>query len=91
MYLKGVTKDHCMGFLGQAFPKMVEGYGRLYAGAYAAPDYVKQVRAMIEMFKQRHGVAGKNREFEDAEPDERVTPAAAEPRQALFRFHRSPP
>ncbi len=86
MYLKGGTKDHFMGFLAHAFPQLVEGYGRLYAGAYAAPDYVKQVRAMIDMFKARHGIAGKNREFEDAEPDETMTPGVPEPRQAPLRF-----
>jgi DNA repair photolyase len=79
MYLKGGTKDHFMGFLAHAFPDLVQGYGRLYAGAYAAPAYVKEVRALIEMFKQRHGMAGRNREFEDAEPDESMTPAAPPP------------
>jgi DNA repair photolyase len=73
MYLKGGTKDHFMGFLAHAFPEMVHRYGRLYAGAYAKPAYVREVRAMIEMFKQRHGMIG-NRRYEDAEPDE--APAA---------------
>jgi DNA repair photolyase len=86
MYLKGGTKDHFMGFLAQEFPHMVEGYGRLYAGAYAAPAYVKQVRGMIEMFKARHGMSGKNREFDGYEPDETATPAAAEPRQTSLKF-----
>jgi DNA repair photolyase len=80
MYLKGGTRDHFMGFLAQAFPQMVERYGRLYAGAYAAPAYVRDVREMVDMFKQRHGMAGKSREFEDAEPDE--TPVPVEPAQA---------
>ena len=31
-----------MGFLAHAFPQMVESYGRLYAGAYAAPEYVER-------------------------------------------------
>jgi DNA repair photolyase len=91
MYLKGGTKDHFMGFLAQEFPHMVESYGRLYAGAYAAPAYVKQVRGMIEMFKARHGMSGKNREFDGYEPDETATPAAAEPRQTSLKFYRSPP
>ena len=79
MYLKGGTRDHFMGFLAHEFPQLVEGYGRLYAGAYAAPAYVREVRAMIEMFKKRHGMEGKNRDFEDAEPDE--SPARVEPTQ----------
>lgn len=87
MYLKGGTKDHFMGFLAHEFPQMVQRYGRLYAGAYAAPAYVKQVRAVIEMFKARHGMTGKQRDFDDYEPDETMTPAG-EPRQASLKFFR---
>jgi DNA repair photolyase len=86
MYLKGGTKDHFMGFLAREFPQMVESYGRLYAGAYAAPAYVKEVRSLIEMFKQRQGMTGKNRDFENAEPDEVITPTAHPPRQPPLRF-----
>lgn len=88
MYLKGGTKDHFMGFLAREFPHLVEGYGRLYAGAYAAPGYVKEVRAIIEMFKARHGMSGRDREFDEYEPDESAMPAAVEPQQASFRFSR---
>src|SRR5207253_755324 len=45
LYLKGGTKDHFMGFLAHAFPHMVESYQRLYAGAYAPPEYIGTVRA----------------------------------------------
>ncbi len=34
---------------------------------------------MIEMFEARHAMAGKHRAFEDAEPNETMAPAAAEP------------
>jgi len=79
MYLKGGTKDHFMGFLDREFPHMVKSYGRLYAGAYAAPAYVKEVRALVETFKARFGMAGKNRNYDEYEPDEKS--AAAEPQQ----------
>ncbi|HEX6463084.1 MAG TPA: radical SAM protein [Vicinamibacterales bacterium] len=88
MYLKGGTKDHFMGFLAREFPHLVEGYGRLYAGAYAAPAYVEEVRGIIETFKMRHGMSGKNREFDDYEPDEKTTPGATEPRQGSLKFSR---
>jgi len=65
MYLKGGTKDHFLGFLAREFPHMVEGYGRLYAGAYAAPAYVREVRGIIDMFKARHGMGTRTRD-EDA-------------------------
>jgi DNA repair photolyase len=83
MYLKGGTRDHFMGFLAHSFPGMVTGYTRLYAGAYARPEYVREVRAMIEMFKKRHAMIGDNR-YEDAEPDEKLPPA--EPAQPAFRW-----
>jgi len=81
MYLKGGTKDHFMGFLAREFPHMVQGYDRLYAGAYAAPAYVREVRGIIEMFKQRHGMTADTR-YEDAEPDE--TPAQPHASQTSF-------
>jgi DNA repair photolyase len=69
MYLKEGTRDHFMGFLAREFPQMVRSYGRLYAGAYAAPSYVREVRTMIEMFKARHGMTARDRRYEDAEPE----------------------
>src|SRR6476661_7801661 len=54
LYLKGGTKDHFMEFLAKEFPQMVTSYNRLYAGAYASPDYVKAVRGMIDTLQQRY-------------------------------------
>ena len=85
MYLKGGTKDHFMGFLAHEFPHMVRSYGRLYAGAYARPAYVREVRAMIDMFKKRHGIVANNR-YEDAEPDE--TLAHKDASQTSFQWDR---
>jgi hypothetical protein len=56
MYLKGGTKDHFLGFLASHFPHMVEGYSRLYAGAYARQDYVTGVRGMISVLQDRYDV-----------------------------------
>jgi DNA repair photolyase len=71
MYLKGGTRDHFMRFLAHAFPHLVDGYNRLYAGAYAAPHYVRDVRAMIGLLKQRYGMTANDR-YESSEPDEVV-------------------
>ena len=84
MYLKGGTKDHFMGFLAREFPHMVERYGRLYAGAYAAPAYVKEVRDLIEMFKKRHSVAANNRDHDEPGPDETSDPG--QPEQEKFAW-----
>jgi DNA repair photolyase len=67
MYLKEGTKDHFMGFLASEFPDMVEGYGRLYAGAYAKADYATSVRQMIGMLQDRHGLNRRSRQT--AAPD----------------------
>ena len=61
MYLKGGTKDHFMGFLAREFPQMVEGYDRLYAGAYARSDYVTSVRAMISVLQDRYDLNRRKR------------------------------
>jgi DNA repair photolyase len=56
MYLKGGTRDHFLGFLAHEFPHLVEGYGRLYAGAYASATYVTAVRGMIDALQKRYDV-----------------------------------
>jgi DNA repair photolyase len=61
MYLKGGTKDHFMGFLAREFPHLTAGYGRLYAGAYAKPEYVSGVRAMISTLQDRYDLRRRTR------------------------------
>jgi DNA repair photolyase len=69
MYLKGGTKDHFMGFLRKEFPHMVQGYNRLYAGAYAKPEYVRGVRAMISVLQDRYRLRRRMQESSDATDD----------------------
>ena len=71
MFLKGGTRDHFMGFLAREYPQMVEGYDRLYAGAYAKPDYIAGVRGMISALQQKYDVAPRRTQGSapvDAEP-----------------------
>jgi len=70
MYLKGGTKDHFMGFLASEFPQMVESYNRLYAGAYAATDYVKAVRGMIDTLQQRYDLRRRRHRSEESVPQQ---------------------
>ncbi len=83
LYLKGGTKDHFMGFLRQEFPDMAAAYERLYPGAYAAPEYVGAVRALIDMLQERYEVNRRARRIKVAEPDEQEPPA---PEQADFEW-----
>ncbi len=82
MYLKEGTKDHFMRFLGEHFPEMVEGYNRLYAGAYAAPAYVTAVKGLIAALQLKYDVNRRVRgEGSDEEAAEPAAPAAG---QAAF-------
>jgi DNA repair photolyase len=82
MYLKGGTKDHFLGFLAREFPHLVEGYSRLYAGAYAPADYISAVRGMIDALQQRYEVGRRARRV--PEPPAEVEPVA--PDQAAFEW-----
>ena len=78
MFLKGGTRDHFMGFLSKEYPHLVDGYDRLYAGAYAKPEYIASVKGMISALQQKYGLTPRRRSeaVSDAEPP---TPA---PQQA---------
>src|SRR6476661_2586742 len=86
MYLKGGTKDHFMGFLAQAFPHMVESYERLYAGAYATPEYVSTVRALIDMLQERHHVDRRLRRIKEEEEHGAPEDEPCAPEQGEFRW-----
>jgi DNA repair photolyase len=73
MYLKGGTKDHFMGFLAKEFPHMVDGYNRLYAGAYASAAYVRAVRGMIDTLQRRYDV-GRRRPEADRDVEHEKAP-----------------
>jgi len=78
MYLKEGTRDHFMGFLAREFPHMVDSYQRLYAGAYAARDYVETVRGLIDVLRNKHQVnqrAFKVEKREEAAPADAPAPA----------------
>ena len=67
-----------MGFLAREFPHMVDSYQRLYAGAYAARDYVETVRGLIDVLRNKHQVnqrAFKVEEKEEAAPADAPAPA----------------
>jgi DNA repair photolyase len=79
MYLKGGTKDHFMGFLAKEFPEMVQGYDRLYAGAYARADYVTSVRSMIAMLQDRYDLSRRTRQAPGSETKEEKAGASEQP------------
>lgn len=83
MYLKGGTRDHFMGFLASAYPHLLAKYQRLYAGAYAPPDYVATVRSLIDMLQERHQV---RRRAKGVEPPAEPSQDDAPPEQDAFKW-----
>ena len=79
MYLKGGTKDHFLKFLAREFPQMVDGYERLYPGAYAKSDYVGSVRAMIGVLQARYELAGRTRRRGESDGNEAADPVREQP------------
>jgi DNA repair photolyase len=57
MYLKGGTRDHFLHFVAQEFPERLEGYRRMYPGAYAPRGYADTVRGLINTLRDRYDVA----------------------------------
>ncbi|MGH9309944.1 MAG: radical SAM protein [Vicinamibacterales bacterium] len=70
MYLKGGTKDHFLGFIRREFPEMLEGFERMYAGAYAPQGYAASIAAMMRTLQKRYDVSARGkRPPAPAEPD----------------------
>ena len=61
MHLEAGTRDHFMGFLSREYPHLVERYGRLYAGKYASPDYVKRVQHTVGLLRARFELPARQR------------------------------
>jgi DNA repair photolyase len=77
LYLKGGTQDHFMGFLRQEFPHLVEGYERLYPGAYAPAEYVQTVKGLVDDLRRRHAVGARASRMADGR--EKEAASAEEP------------
>lgn len=87
LYLKGGTKDHFMGFLEKEFPRMVDSYNRLYAGAYASDEYVKAVRGMIDVLQRRYDLRGRRSRDEESAPEQPDNPQGeVTPEQAVLSW-----
>jgi len=56
MYLQDGTRDHFMRWLADNYPKMVQGYERLYARKYPPDEYREEVKRIVGAMKARYGV-----------------------------------
>jgi len=72
-----------MRFLRDEFPDMVDGYVRLYPGAYAAPDYVKAVKGLIAVLQEKYDV-NRRRRIEQPDAGNRPEPPPPSDPQSSF-------
>ena len=88
MFLKDGTRDHFLGFIRSEFPRMLEGFGKLYAGPYAPPGYVASVRAMVATLQKRYGIKprGKEQTRGNGEEAEESANEKAACEQAAFKW-----
>jgi DNA repair photolyase len=86
MYLKGGTKDHFVGFLEAEFPDMVDGYRRLYQGAYAPSAYVSTVRSLIGELQKTYGLSPRGRHADSEDRDADDASAEAQASQGSFEW-----
>lgn len=61
MYLKGGTRDHFFGLIAAEFPHMLDGFRKLYAGAYVPSGYAGTVRGLIQTLQARYEVGQRAR------------------------------
>src|SRR6478672_13008367 len=86
MYLKGGTRDHFMKFLQTEWPDLVDGYQRLYPGAYAPKSYASTVRSLIDSFQQKYALSTRRygQSSEDQAEDEASQPDEPNVEQQTF-------
>ena len=56
LHLEGGTRAHFMRVLAQEYPRLVEGYERLFAGKYATASYTDEVQRMVGLLKAKYRI-----------------------------------
>jgi DNA repair photolyase len=86
MYLKGGTKDHFLGFIAREFPDMLEGFEKLYPGAYVPGGYASSIREVVDTLQKRHGLSPRAREKAAPPGSEASNDTKAALEQAAFEW-----
>jgi DNA repair photolyase len=84
MHLQDGTRSHFMKFIEREFPAMTPGFERLYAKKHPPDVYRDEVKAMVRVLQQRHGLTAR----EDAgQSSSSAGPShPADPEQVAFAF-----
>ncbi|MBI4497975.1 MAG: radical SAM protein [Chloroflexi bacterium] len=63
LHLRPGVREHFLTFLEHAYPHLLEGYGRLYRGKYASERYRTGVEELVQVFRERFGLVGRDAPF----------------------------
>ena len=69
MHLQDGTRAHFMRFLAREFPSMVPRYERLYARKHPPEAYREEVKGMVRLLQQRHGLTRQRKDEQDDTAD----------------------
>lgn len=91
MHLEGGTREHFMRFVASEFPTLHPRLERLYASKHAPERYRAEVKAMVALLQQRHGLAGRSeqdrmKESRGAAAESRGNALKQEASQVGFRW-----
>jgi DNA repair photolyase len=56
LFLMPGVKEHFLGFLSEQYPRLLEGYQRLYPGAYTPKRFQEQIRGSVAQLKEEIGM-----------------------------------
>jgi DNA repair photolyase len=74
MYLQDGTRTHFMKFVEREFPAMKPRFEKLYTKKYPPDAYRKEVKAMVQLLQQRHGISGREAADQDAAEEKPPAP-----------------
>jgi DNA repair photolyase len=86
MYLKGGTRDHFLGFIAAEFPHMLEGFEKLYTGAYAPSGYISSIRGMLDALQKRYDLNPRDKRQAVQTEDDQEEMEKAVPAQTAFEW-----
>ncbi len=56
VYLKPGTKEHFFNFVAREYPHLLQGYRRMFPGAYAPAAVKAELKTVVERLKEKYGV-----------------------------------
>ena len=83
LYVDGATREHFFGFLGRAYPHLVERHGRLYADKHPSASYHERFRAVMGALQAKYDIRTR---ADSGEREQGVTPSRPAAHQQQLRL-----